>query len=807
MTVPNTNITSGPYVGNGLVDTYDYDFGITDKSEIRVFETTDLGVQTELTVDVDYTVNSIGLDIGGTITRIDGNLPTDYTWYIRSNIETTQDTDFESQGGFFPEVHENAFDKLTRLIQQLEDQLQRSIRVSESFPLVGDQFLSLPEPVAQSYLRWRSDLQGMENVTPLELGVLVENDVVERVNDIKSLIDVSSPSSDKLYNVSSYFFSAPQSEMKGGGVFVWQEELNKNLANGATIIDPDNTDGFDGTKSTRDAFLTIQGTGVGIGCWVKLVNGFLTLEDFGSDGDNSPTDLSSLTATNIAYASGQPLLLLNGEIVKLQCNPTTGDDIQAMSEWLLSCSVASTAELYIELADGVHTVSTYIDVVKPGPLLDIRAASTADFIQINSISYAAVSGDIFEATVVVDSALPSGAVVGGPIGIQNAQGSLDVAAVNGGQIVKSIAGDRLSFTFDIYSANGFPSNGVLDNTLTFGLPANQVVVNKGSLIAQNTGWDGTSREGFMNMLNGGRVSLRYIGIAYSGAGSTEHDLIFCRDNGSRFYAYDRVTLAGAGDKVLRMYGDGEMFLNRSYVGGGAKALEIYQGTAGGTIQFVRTSCGGCLTSGLTAGSGTFINFAQAPLASCGIGARTVGGGAAISIYPCIVNNCETGILASPGNIYATVDLEINGCDLGIDWTAGGSVVGPISFGSGTESNTVDSAAPGNTFYQGGVWHESTTINPEYSGLIIRDSNPTLEMIDATLSALLRGDSGNAIFEAATAARDVKMGYIGSNFNWIGDNGTGDWQILKDGSGILVKSPDGLTTKRIGIDNAGALLIT
>jgi hypothetical protein len=46
MTVPNTNITSGPYLGNGLVDTYDYDFGITADNEIRVFETTDAGVET-----------------------------------------------------------------------------------------------------------------------------------------------------------------------------------------------------------------------------------------------------------------------------------------------------------------------------------------------------------------------------------------------------------------------------------------------------------------------------------------------------------------------------------------------------------------------------------------------------------------------------------------------------------------------------------------------------------------------------------------------------------------------------------------
>ena len=127
MTVNTTNITSGPYIGNGLSDNYSYTFRVANKSQLSVYETDNVGVQTLLTVDTDYTVNDIGVDAGGTITRLAGNLPTDYTWYIKSNYLQNQLTEFPSQGPFLPETHEAAFDHATFLIQQLQDELQLSL--------------------------------------------------------------------------------------------------------------------------------------------------------------------------------------------------------------------------------------------------------------------------------------------------------------------------------------------------------------------------------------------------------------------------------------------------------------------------------------------------------------------------------------------------------------------------------------------------------------------------------------------------------------------------------------------------------
>tara|TARA_R110000764_G_scaffold21724_3_gene54635 strand:- start:357 stop:1064 length:708 start_codon:yes stop_codon:yes gene_type:complete len=161
MAVNSTKITSGPYTGNGIAATFSYGFKVDTKTQLSVYETTDLGIESLLVVDTHYTVSGIGNDAGGTILRIAGALPTDYKWYIRSNYQPTQLTAFSSQGAFFPELHESAMDKLTLLIQQLLDKLGRTFTLSDSYS--GSLPLTLENPNSNKVLRWKSDESGLEN--------------------------------------------------------------------------------------------------------------------------------------------------------------------------------------------------------------------------------------------------------------------------------------------------------------------------------------------------------------------------------------------------------------------------------------------------------------------------------------------------------------------------------------------------------------------------------------------------------------------------------------------------------------------
>jgi len=190
MTVNTTKITSGPYAGNGIADTFSYTFKVADKTQLSVYETDTQGLQTLLTVDTHYTVAGVGDDSGGIITRVAGALPTGHEWYIRSNYKETQLTAFTSQGPFFPDTHEDAMDKLTFLIQQLLDEKDRSPSVSTSYS--GPLPLTLDDPISQSLIRWKADLTGFENVNLSELSpdIISSDSVVYSFNDITDLTAV-----------------------------------------------------------------------------------------------------------------------------------------------------------------------------------------------------------------------------------------------------------------------------------------------------------------------------------------------------------------------------------------------------------------------------------------------------------------------------------------------------------------------------------------------------------------------------------------------------------------------------------------
>ncbi len=129
------------YTGNGTVDTYSYTFRIFKDTHLLVTVKDTSGVESTLTLGTDYTVSGVGENSGGTIAlvnssqswlEVDGDLKTGYLITIRRVVPTVQETDIRNQGDFFPEVHEDAFDYLTMIDQQQQDELDRSVKLAET---------------------------------------------------------------------------------------------------------------------------------------------------------------------------------------------------------------------------------------------------------------------------------------------------------------------------------------------------------------------------------------------------------------------------------------------------------------------------------------------------------------------------------------------------------------------------------------------------------------------------------------------------------------------------------------------------
>ena len=125
--------------------TYDFDFPVFDgTTDLKVTRTSAEGVDTELTLTTDYTVEATDNDWenGGTVTTVstysDGKIT------IERVIEATQEVDYIEGDRFSAETHERALDRLTMLIQQLEDRVGRQI----TFPASDDTDLDYELPNA-----------------------------------------------------------------------------------------------------------------------------------------------------------------------------------------------------------------------------------------------------------------------------------------------------------------------------------------------------------------------------------------------------------------------------------------------------------------------------------------------------------------------------------------------------------------------------------------------------------------------------------------------------------------------------------
>lgn len=126
MTV-STVVDHNDYTGNGVTTTFPYTFRIFKKTDLTV-SVIDLSENiTVLALDTDYTVTNAGSYSGGSVV-LTAPLANGWKISVARELAATQETDLRNQGKFFAEVHEDAFDKLTMLIQQVGTMFNLALR-------------------------------------------------------------------------------------------------------------------------------------------------------------------------------------------------------------------------------------------------------------------------------------------------------------------------------------------------------------------------------------------------------------------------------------------------------------------------------------------------------------------------------------------------------------------------------------------------------------------------------------------------------------------------------------------------------
>ena len=130
----STTTTKVTYSANGSATTFDFSFPIVSTSDLTVIlRVTSTGVESTLTESTDYSLSTTNNDYtnGGTVTTVATYASGNTLTLIRETPQT-QDTVLQDAGLLRVAALESGLDKLTLLVQQLQEQLDRAMIIPKS---------------------------------------------------------------------------------------------------------------------------------------------------------------------------------------------------------------------------------------------------------------------------------------------------------------------------------------------------------------------------------------------------------------------------------------------------------------------------------------------------------------------------------------------------------------------------------------------------------------------------------------------------------------------------------------------------
>ena len=161
MTVSST-LAKISYAGNDSNTSFSFSFTVFANTDLVVTFTNSSGVESTLvegTGTSNYSVSVSSYPGTGSITW-----PTSGSTKLQSNekitikrvLPLTQTIDLQNQGGYFPDVQETGFDKAVLMSQQIDEEVDRSIKIPVSSATSID--ATLPTPTADTVIgAWNSD--------------------------------------------------------------------------------------------------------------------------------------------------------------------------------------------------------------------------------------------------------------------------------------------------------------------------------------------------------------------------------------------------------------------------------------------------------------------------------------------------------------------------------------------------------------------------------------------------------------------------------------------------------------------------
>jgi hypothetical protein len=135
----STTIIKNSYSGNNSTTVFAYTFEIAANTEIQVIIRASTGTETVKSLTTDYTVSGVGSATGGNVTMVSPPA-TGETLVIRRVTPKTQTVDLVENDPFTAETVEGAFDKAIAVTQEVQEEVDRSIKLSRTNTMASTEF-------------------------------------------------------------------------------------------------------------------------------------------------------------------------------------------------------------------------------------------------------------------------------------------------------------------------------------------------------------------------------------------------------------------------------------------------------------------------------------------------------------------------------------------------------------------------------------------------------------------------------------------------------------------------------------------
>ena len=216
MTVTSTSLEKDSYSGDGSQHSFAYTFLIYQDADIKVTIRAADGTETVKTLNTHFIVTNANVASGGNVlfkyntgTSSDAHYSTsDYrpasgeTVVLSRNLSINQGTNYIENDTFGAETHETAIDRLTYISQDLQDQVNRSLKVNFTNAITSSELKESSSDRANKMLAF--DSSGNLQVTSSLTNLLVGTSIVfegATADAYETTITVTDPTADRTWTV------------------------------------------------------------------------------------------------------------------------------------------------------------------------------------------------------------------------------------------------------------------------------------------------------------------------------------------------------------------------------------------------------------------------------------------------------------------------------------------------------------------------------------------------------------------------------------------------------------------------------